>query len=347
MPAESSKISNTERDRVVIQREALLAKKRILDQIELLHEKGDGNKSEVRTKYGFLADAANVSEPLHFQNLLDGIMSDGAIIFEKSGRERGNWRYQEVVIKFNQQRSEYTRNIRDKYHELNQILQSDRGQETLSTTNNPPVNISRDENKPTHLADSKKIWLKITEHPVIAALIVFFIIFIIFKLTGIDLNNLKDSLQNPSSTKSNLDSLVQVKSPLENLPTVLITYPSFGSPVPRQIEATGSLKNIPTGSSLWLYVFSPRDNENRGAYYLDEITAINWDTSQWRIGKDRLYIGADKAKGYEYNLGVFVFDERSASKIRSMKGFNEIGFLKTDLPEHINCNCDPITVIRE
>lgn len=363
MSKANSKISDTVRDEVMIQCEALFAKKMILDQIELLYTKGGKDKNEVLTKYGFLADAAKISELIHFKNLLAGIENDGVMTFAEHGRERGNWKYQEVLIKFNEQRAEYTRKIRDEYYKINKIIQVDRELKDHETTHSSPVSISKIENSQVHFGngaisnyiktesilptESKNLLGRITQHPIVAPLIALIIVLIVYKLTGIDLNNIKDSFKDAGSVKGGSDSLVQTKSPSVDLPTVLITYPSFNSPVQRQTEATGTFKNIPTGSSLWLYVFSPRDNENRGAYYFDEITAINKDTSQWRIGKDRLYIGADKAKGYDYNLGVFVLDEQSAAVIRNTEKFNEIGFLKTDLPKHLECDCDQITVVRE
>lgn len=129
-------MNNSEKDKLTIQRDGLLKKKRILDAIEKLRQISPKGKIDFQTNCYNLANASNVDEWVSFNSLLDTIASEGAAEFS-IGRSLGGspWGESSVNIKITKQFDKVYNKISEDFHEINKKLGKEKGQPSALITN--------------------------------------------------------------------------------------------------------------------------------------------------------------------------------------------------------------------
>lgn len=316
-------LSEAEKDRISIKRAALLAKKRILDQIELLHEKGAKVKKELLTKRKFLAEVAEITEFIHFKNILEGIENDGVLKFEEYGEKRSNWKFQELVVRFNDEREAYTQKVREEYYEINQIYQNFKNnfqpKEIQNVSVNPKIQTTcKSPNKSFLAPKAIRHWIGLV------ALIVPIAGFFGFQ-------TIQDFL--PSWHRK---------------PVVTISEPIANSTVSGQTDVRGTVKDLKDSETIWVYVYSRRDISGKGAYYLDPVSNIDRDRQTWWISKNDVFVGANDSIGKDYIIGTMILSNSASEQLkRTYSDYLKTPFEENQItPLRLDCNCKQITVIR-
>lgn len=171
------------RDALAIKREALLAKKGILDFIDLLQRKAGGTH-QITTQAKFLAEKGQIVGELHFNNILNAISKEGVVTFKKLLPPPDFWKNYQIEVTFSDKFDAYVYAIRDEYHRLNEKLED--GEKTRSLV---PV-----------LKLIHRIWNGLTHNPTTSIVLGAIIIFLISVYFKIDLTN--PNKDNVPETKS-------------------------------------------------------------------------------------------------------------------------------------------------
>ncbi len=119
-------MNNPDKDLMKIKRDALFAKKRLLDTIELLRQKGPSARRTFYTNGYYLTERTNIQHWDHFRNLLDAIMETGAVSFEVEDVGGNPWGEAGVSIKINDNFDLIAGAVREEYHNLNSQLEGEK-----------------------------------------------------------------------------------------------------------------------------------------------------------------------------------------------------------------------------
>ncbi|MEW6498923.1 MAG: hypothetical protein AB1589_41500 [Cyanobacteriota bacterium] len=95
-------------------------------------------------------------------------------------------------------------------------------------------------------------------------------------------------------------------------PEVQILEPPEGSKVSMKSTFKGTYKNLPEGSSIWIYVYAPKAHK----YYLDPIAqAGNKRDGTWT--RSGVILGGEADSGEEFIVGVLIADEEATKTLRT------------------------------
>jgi prepilin-type N-terminal cleavage/methylation domain-containing protein len=90
-----------------------------------------------------------------------------------------------------------------------------------------------------------------------------------------------------------------------------ITNPSNGGTVFVESEFNGTFKNLPTGTTMWIYVYAPGE----GKFYLDQVTNFNHLTRTWKL--ENVSIGEiNDDISATYKVGIFIADVEGSVELR-------------------------------
>ncbi len=117
-------MNEADRDSLSIKRDALLAKKRILDFIDLLRQKGPESKMIYHTQAKFLAEHAQVNSEEHYDNLIESISQDRVVSFKKMLPPVNYWKNYQVEISISPNFDAYIYKVRSEYHTINNSLKT-------------------------------------------------------------------------------------------------------------------------------------------------------------------------------------------------------------------------------
>jgi len=122
-------MENYEIDKLKIKREALLAKKRLVDAIDLLREKGPRGKNIFRTSCYYLTRATKIHDWDNFKNLLDSFQEEEIAKFDIDEYATIRWGDVAIKIEIFNTFENYAKKIREEYHVINDLLN---GENTVS-----------------------------------------------------------------------------------------------------------------------------------------------------------------------------------------------------------------------
>jgi hypothetical protein len=117
-------MNDADRDSISVKRNALLAKKRVLDFIDLLRQKGPESKMVYHTQAKFLAEHAQVNSEEHYDNLIESISQDGIVSFKKMLPPVDYWKNYGIEITISSNFEAYIYKIRSEYHLINNSLKT-------------------------------------------------------------------------------------------------------------------------------------------------------------------------------------------------------------------------------
>lgn len=95
-------------------------------------------------------------------------------------------------------------------------------------------------------------------------------------------------------------------------PEVQLLEPAERSTVPMKSTFKGTYKNLPEGSSIWVYINAPKAHK----YYLDPIAvAGNKRDGTWT--RSGVILGGEADSGEEFIVGVLIADEEATKTLRT------------------------------
>ncbi|MCU0569654.1 MAG: CHAT domain-containing protein [Oculatellaceae cyanobacterium Prado106] len=94
---------------------------------------------------------------------------------------------------------------------------------------------------------------------------------------------------------------------ISNELNVEMNKPEAGSSIPSQCQFSGTFRNLPENSTMWLYVRGTVE----GKYYLVEIMSYSTDNRKWEIT-----VPVGDEQGGNFQIGVIVVDDKVAEHLR-------------------------------
>ncbi|HEX7456706.1 MAG TPA: hypothetical protein VF303_04550 [Candidatus Nanoarchaeia archaeon] len=138
-----SKMKEAEKDLLTIKRNGLLKKKRLLDAVEKLRQQSKEGQKEFQTNCFYLAGAVGLAEWDPFMEILKSVENKDVVSFEvDDGFHHGDpWGYNPVIVAVGKKFDDFSKKIREDYHELNKKLGKDeeiKGSKSLQVQEKTP-----------------------------------------------------------------------------------------------------------------------------------------------------------------------------------------------------------------
>ena len=121
-------MDQAEKDKLLIKKEALLTKKRLIDAIDLLREKGPSGNKVFNTNCFYLTDATKIHHWPHFKNLLDSFSAAGVASFKFDDYGTIRWGDMSATIELTEKFDEYAYAVRSEFYSIDKLLKTDEGQ---------------------------------------------------------------------------------------------------------------------------------------------------------------------------------------------------------------------------
>jgi prepilin-type N-terminal cleavage/methylation domain-containing protein len=93
-------------------------------------------------------------------------------------------------------------------------------------------------------------------------------------------------------------------------PEAQITEPGNGK-VSMNNEFRGTFKNLPLGTTMWIYVYAPGE----GKFYCDQVSNFNKLMGTWKL--ENVVIGEDGDNNATYIVGIFIAGPEGTMELRS------------------------------
>lgn len=125
-------MKESDKDLLIIKRDALLKKKRLLDAIEKLRQQAGSDQVQLETNCEYVVEATGVQEWKPLMSLINSINQKDIVSLQVDDdlNHGFGWGYNKVVITLGTKFDKFSKKIRDEYHTLDKKVGKERPDES-------------------------------------------------------------------------------------------------------------------------------------------------------------------------------------------------------------------------